>query len=228
MTKAADLIAYLFEGQPHPLFAELLQWMETSPRFTAFVDTYRDKIRKKLRITRDPESILDLRSELDTARGLLGDRRLDIQYEPYASAKRRGPDFAVTYRTNQNFNIEVARMRTPTEERFLRLLLYKLGQMQPGMPNLLVVHTSDELARPLDLEGFLQDIKLKAEKRDPVFYDLSRYASPSAFYKDFLHLSAILLWAAEPQTWVNKQARPPLAAEIFRAVRTLPLGKTLD
>lgn len=228
MTQPADLIAYLFEGQPHPLFAELLQWMETSPRFTAFVDTYRDKIRKKLRITRDPESILDLRSELDTARGLLGDRRLDIQYEPYASAKRRGPDFAVTYRTNQKFNVEVARMRMPTEERFLRLLLYKLGQMRPGMPNLLVIHTENELAHSLNLDTLMQNIKLQSEKKDPAFYKLSRYASPAAFYKDFLHLSAILIWAAEPQTWVNKQARPPLAAEILRLVRTLPLGETLD
>lgn len=226
MTKSADLIAYLFEGQPHPLFAELLQWMETSPRFTAFVDTYRDKIRKKLRITRDPESILDLRSELDTARGLLGDRRLDIQYEPYASAKRRGPDFAVTYRTNQKFNVEVARMRTPTEKRFLRLLLYKLGQMQPGMPNLLVVHTGNEPVRSLSLESLMQTIKLKVEKKDPVFYELSRFASPAAFYKDFLHISAILLWAGEPQTWVNKQAKPPLAGEILRVVSLLPFANT--
>lgn len=226
MTKSADLIAYLFEGQPHPLFAELLQWMETSPRFTAFVDTYRDKIRKKLRITRDPESILDLRSELDTARGLLGDRRLDIQYEPYASAKRRGPDFAVTYRTNQKFNVEVARMRMPTEERFLRLLLYKLGQMQPGMPNLLVIHIENEPTRSLNLDTLMQNIKLQVEKKDPVFYELSRYTSPAAFYKDFLHLSAILIWAAETQTWVNKQARPPLAAEILRVVSLLPFANT--
>ncbi|HEX5836376.1 MAG TPA: hypothetical protein VFY26_01005 [Anaerolineales bacterium] len=227
MTQPSDLIAYLFEGQLHMLSAELFQRMKDSPRFTHFVETYRDKIRKKLRITREPESILDLRSELDVARGLLGDRRLDIQYEPYASAKRRGPDFAVTYRTNQIFNIEVARMRTPTENRFLRLLLYKLGQMQPGMPNLLVIHTETELVRSLNLDSLMQDIKLRVEKKDPAFYELSRYASPAAFYKDFLHMSAILLWAAELQIWVNKQARPPLATEILRVVSSLPPG-TLD
>jgi hypothetical protein len=226
MTRPSDLTAYLFEGQPHPLLEELLQWMEASTRFTLFAEAYRDKIRKKLRTTRDPESILDLRSELDTARGLLGDRRLDIQYEPYASAKRRGPDFAVTYRTNQKFNVEVARMRTPTEERFPRLLLYKLGQMQPGMPNLLVIHTETELARSLNLDTLMQNIKLQVEKKDPAFYKLSRYASPAAFYKDFLHLSAILLRGAETQTWVNKQARPPLAAEILRVVSSMPSGFT--
>jgi hypothetical protein len=226
MTQPADLIAYLFEGQPHPLVEELFQWMEASTRFTLFVETYRDKIRKKLRITREPESILDLRSELDTALGLLGDRRLDIQYEPYASAKRRGPDFAVIYRINQKFNVEVARMRTPTEERFLRLLLYKLGQMQPGMPNLLVIHTETKLARSLNLDSLMQNIKLGVEKKDPAFYQLSRYPSPTAFYKDFLHLSAIQLWGTEPQTWVNKQARPPLAVDILRVVSLLPLTNT--
>ncbi len=57
----------------------------------------------------------------------------------------------------------------------------------------------------------MQEIKTRVEGRDPAFYELSRYESPAAFYKDFLHLSAILLWTAEAQLWVNKQARPALA-----------------
>ncbi|HEX5807987.1 MAG TPA: hypothetical protein VFY25_04930, partial [Anaerolineales bacterium] len=131
MTKSADLIAYLFEGQPHLLSAELSQWMEASPRFVTFVETYRDKIRKKIRLAREPEKILDLRSELDVAASMLKDRRLVVAYEPYPSTRGRGPDFAVTYRVNTVFNIEVARMRTEEngldeidlprkEERFLR------------------------------------------------------------------------------------------------------------
>jgi len=230
MTKLDDLTAYLFDGQPHPLSGELLEWMENSPRFTAFVETYRDKIRKKVRVTREPESILDLRSELDVARGLLGDRRLEIVYEPYTSARRRGPDFAVTYRTNLVFNVEVARVRAGDdlqlkEDRFLRILLYKLGQMQPGMPNLLVLHTRDELARSLDLDRLMQGIKLQVEKKDPSFYEISRYENPASFYKDFLRLSGILLWAAAPQTWVNKQARPGLAGDVFRLVSSLASGR---
>ncbi len=160
MTKQADLIAYLFDGQPHLLSNELLEWMDASSRFTAFVETYRDKIRKKIRVTREPESILDLRGELDVARGLLGDRRLAVEYEPYASAKRRGPDFTVTYRENLVFNIEVARIHVDGSgvagqdlprwgDRILRILLYKLGQMQPGMSNLLVIHVREELARSI-------------------------------------------------------------------------------
>ena len=237
MTKQADLIAYLFEGQPHLLSGELYQWMEASSRFTAFVETYRDKIRKKIRVIREPESVLDLRGELEVACCLLSDRRLAIEYEPYASAKRRGPDFAVTYRANLVFNIEVARIRVEEsgddgidlprkEERFLRILLYKLGQMQPGMPNLLVIHTRKELARSMDLGKLMQEIKTRVEGRDPSFYEISRYANPAAFYKDFLHLSAILLWAAEAQLWVNKQARPALAEKVLRLVSSLPSSAT--
>jgi hypothetical protein len=245
VTKQADRIAYLFEGQPHqrssaaPLSGALMQWMEASSRFTAFVETYRDKIRKKIRVTRQPESLLDLRGELEVAYFLLNDRRLAVAYEPYASAKRRGPDFAVTYRANLVFNIEVARLRVDEsgvdgvadgnaidlrrkEERILRILLDKLGQMQPGMANLLVIHTGEELARSIDLGRLMQEVKTRAEGKDPSFYTASRYTSPAAFYKDFLHLSGILLWAAGTQLWVNKQARPGLEEKVLRLVSSLP------
>jgi hypothetical protein len=235
MSKPADLLAYLFEGQSHLLSAALLQWMEASPRFTAFVETYRDKVRKKIRIARAPESILDLRSELAVAYCLLNDRRLTVTYEPYTSVKRRSPDFAVTYRANLVFNIEVARIRVDEnavdrvangdavdllrkEERILRVLLDKLEQLQPGMANLLVIHTRQELARSIELAGLMQAVKTRAEGRDPSFYAASRYTNPAYFYKDFLRLSGLLLWAAETQLWVNKQARPGLPENVLRLV----------
>ncbi len=156
VTKPADLISYVCEGQSPLLAGKLLQWMEASARFTVFVDTYRDKVRKKIRVIRDPESAMDVRGELEIAYCLLKDRRLSVAYEPYASAKRRGPDFAATYRANLIFNIEVARIRVEKggaggidlgrkEDRILRILIDKLGQMQPGMANLLVIHTGEEL-----------------------------------------------------------------------------------
>jgi hypothetical protein len=230
MTKPVELSNYLFEGQPHLLSEELNRWMEDSARFTIFVETYRDKIRKKLRLAREPETALDLRGELEVPYRLLSDRRLEVAYEPYASTQRRGPDFAVTYRANLVFNIEVARIRAEetgnssrNEERFLRLLLYKLGQMQPGKSNLLVIHARQELARDLDLPKLLQDIKVRAEGKEPSFYTISRYLNPAAFYKDFLRLSAILLWTASsaPQLWINKQARPVLEEKVLRLVSSL-------
>lgn len=232
MTKAADLSAYLAAGRPPlgaaaPLAGALLGWMEASPRFTAFVETYRDKIRKKIRVAGGVEGPLDLRAELQAAYRLLDDRRLAVAYEPYASAKRRGPDFAVTYRENLVFNLEVARLRmepggvndTPRpEERLLRILLNKLGQMQPGMANLLVIQTPPALARSIELDRLMQSVKARAEAKDPAFYTASRYANPAAFYKDFLRLSALLLWAAGAQAWVNKPARPALPESALRAV----------
>ena len=270
VTKQEDLIVYVFEGEHSieaaqrdaagQLSGELLQWMDASGRFTAFVETYRDKIRKKIRVTREPESMLDVRGELEVACGLLSDRRLEVAYEPYASAKKRGPDFAVTYRTNLVFNIEVARIRVEDseaealslarqaeqahlperahlserarkEERILRILLDKLGQMQPGMPNLLVIHTREELVRAIDLGRLMQAVKTRVEGKDPAFYGASRYSGPAAFYKDFLRLSGILLWASAPvkapslaalrcasPLWVNKQARPGLPENVLRVV----------
>ena len=235
MTKQADLLAYVVEAQPHVLSATLMQWMEDSSRFTAFIDIYRDKIRKKIRTVREPESFMDLRGELEVAYCLLGDRRLSVAYEPYASARRRGPDFAVTYRANLVFNIEVARIRREKdgmekidlerkEERIRRILIDKLGQMQPGMANLLVIQGGEELTRSLDLGRLMQDLKVRVEGKDPPFYAASRYINPAAFYKDFLHLSAILLWTAGAHPWVNKQARPILGEKVLRLMSSLPLG----
>jgi hypothetical protein len=243
VAKQDNLIDYLFEGQPHLLSSVLGQWMEASTRFTAFVETHRDKIRKKIRLNREPESALDLRGELEVAYCLLGDRRLAVAYEPYASAKRRGPDYAVTYRGNLVFNIEVARIRVETngidsaadsgatagaaidlprkEERILRILLDKLGQMQPGMANLLTIQTQEQLARAIDLGRLMQEVKTRVERKDTSFFAASRYSRPADFYKDFLRLSGILLWAAGGQLWVNKQARPGLEEKVLRLVSSL-------
>ena len=64
-----------------------------------------------------------------------------------------------------------------------RILLDKLGQMQPGMPNLLVIHTRAELARAIDLGRLMQAVKTRADGRDPAFYAASRHTRPAAFYK---------------------------------------------
>lgn len=92
------------------------------------------------------------------------------------------------------------------------------------MANLLVIHTRDELARSIDLGRLVQEIKIRVEGKDPAFYAASRYISPAAFYKDFLHLSGILLWTSGAQLWVNKQARPGLAEKVLRPVSSLPSG----
>ena len=44
-----DLLTYLFDAQPHQFATPMATWLTASRRFTTFVDTFRDKIRKKLR-----------------------------------------------------------------------------------------------------------------------------------------------------------------------------------
>jgi hypothetical protein len=109
---ADELLIYIFGDQPHALAAQLADWMALAPRFKAFVATYRDKIRKKIRGTRDAEGLRDLLLELETAYILLQEHRLIVEYEKYGVGKARGPDFAVTYKTSIVFNVEVTRMRS--------------------------------------------------------------------------------------------------------------------
>jgi len=213
--------------------------MEASWRYTTFVETYRDKIRKKIRLSRQPDRALDLRSELEVPYCLLTDRRLVVAYEPYASAGGRGPDYAVTYRANFVFNIEVARTHAErngaeagdlprNEQRIVRILLDKLGQMQPGMANLLIIHSPAWPPGSPDLGSLMQQVKIKADGKDATFYAAGGYPNPAAFYKDFLHLNAILLWAAGTQEWVNKQARPGLPDRVLHLVASLLAGEEPD
>lgn len=233
MTKPADLIDYLFDGKSTRLATELHQWMDDSGRFITFVDTYRDKIRKKIRTADDAGRSQDLRAELEVAYRLLGDRRLEVEYEPYASLKARGADFAVTYRANLVFNIEVARMRAEegyfaeparNEERVLRIVLEKLGQMQTNIPNLLVIHVLEDVAKTIALEELMQGMKNRADKRDASFYSHSRYSTPGEFYIDFLRLSGVLFWEPNAQQWINKQAKVGLDDKVMKLVRSIVMN----
>ena len=107
-----ELLDYLFDGHSHVLFDATDTWLGSSRRFAAFVNSFRDKIWKKIRVTKDTESILDLRLELETAYLLLQESRLNLVYEPQMSEKVRAPDFAVTFTTSVTFMLEVTRLRS--------------------------------------------------------------------------------------------------------------------
>ena len=66
-----DLLTYIFNDQPHLLAQQMATWLASSRRFTDFVDTFRDKIRKKIRATSDEGNLLDLQLELEAAYLLL-------------------------------------------------------------------------------------------------------------------------------------------------------------
>ena len=213
------LLDYLFDRGAQSLRSPVAAWLADSPRFAAFVETYKDKIRKKIRVAKGEEMALDLLAELETAYLLLTEKRFELAYEPYASQKKRGPDFAVTWRTNLTFNVEVTRLRPAggeVEARLSDTVCEKLGQMLPGMINVLAVVSRDPLPAP-DLSAALQRLKLAAEKRDPVLYARHGYQAPADFFKGFERLSA-LLWrgagGGPPVLWDNPQARQPLPGKV--------------
>src|SRR5207249_2527453 len=103
-----ELTAYLFGPSDSSLASEIGPWLVASPRFRAFAEIYRDKIRKKARGVRDDEGRRDLAFELAIASRLLAERRFGVEYESYGVGQR-APDFRVTFRTNLRFNVEVRR-----------------------------------------------------------------------------------------------------------------------
>src|SRR2546422_978025 len=141
-----DLIAYLFGAGHSSLADEVGPWVAASPRFRAFAETYRDKIRKKARGARDDEGRRDLTFELAVALRLLAERRFALEYESYGVAKR-APDFRVTFRDQLRFNVEVRRLRRPPPTPgapadpapLVRAVCDKLGQLPPSMINVLVL-----------------------------------------------------------------------------------------
>src|SRR5436309_13906790 len=105
-----ELTAYLFGPSDSSLAAEIGPWLVASPRFRAFAEIYRDKIRKKARGLRDDEGVRDLAFELAIALRLLEECRFALEYEFYG-AGQRAPDFRVTFSNQVRFNVEVRRMR---------------------------------------------------------------------------------------------------------------------
>src|SRR5215210_362300 len=108
---ASDLIPYIFSNTRLPLAVQFAHWVNSSPRFRQFAETYRDKIRRKVRGITEAEGYADLQAELATAYFLVLERRFMVEYEKYGVGKQRGPDFSITYKTHTRFDVEVTRVR---------------------------------------------------------------------------------------------------------------------
>ena len=72
------LLDDLFGGRHAALRAEFDGWLRGSRRFAAFAETYRGKIRAKLRHAQDADGLRDVRAELEVAALLLGEERLSL------------------------------------------------------------------------------------------------------------------------------------------------------
>jgi hypothetical protein len=220
-----DLLIYIFEGNSHALAAEFAAWVEASARFKLFAETYRDKIRKKLRGIRDEEGIRDLQVELEIAYLLLGERRFTIEYEKGGVGKQRGPDFCVTYKTHMPFNVEVKHIRLSEHERrseqqeFIKLAntaSQKIGQLPPGMINVLVFCYDGGVNDGFDTAEAMTRLRGLAEQRDDDFFTRRGFAGSRDFLKQYQRLSGALFRGAGPATalWLNTLAKHRIPDEL--------------
>ncbi|MBA3947420.1 MAG: hypothetical protein H0X37_23035 [Herpetosiphonaceae bacterium] len=222
-----DLLAYLFEGKAQFLAAHVGDWMASSKRFRAFLEEYRDKIRKKLRGMRDEEGFRDLEAELATAYLLLRERRFTLTYEQYGGSRQRGADFSVLFKGNLPFNVEVKRLRSigpsrpPELTRYLDALCDKVGQFSPAMINLLLIAVDPAAFNRSDLAAAMLNLRVRIERKDNVFFVHRGFRDARDFLRYERRLGAVLLYAFDPEwrlsdvfLWPNPFAEHPLPREL--------------
>ena len=219
------LLDHLFRAAPaSPMADELAAWLAESRRFRAFVAANRDKIRKKLRGATDAEAQQDLRAELRVAHLLLADRRIELAFETYGSATG-GPDFTVTYRAAQAFNLEVTRRRPASRsDADGGALLAKLRQLPPSIANVVLVAATDDRAEPLDVPAAIRSLQVRANEGDDRFFTERGLDGTRAFHQRYLRLGAVIAWfegrdGDERAThWINRAARSPVPDAAVMAV----------
>jgi hypothetical protein len=220
-----ELLTSLFDGQSNLLTEPMTAWLDSSRRFTAFVTLFHDKIRKKLRTTPDPESLLDLWLELETAYLLLQERSLNVVYEPQLAGKVRGPDFAVTHTSGLTFMVEVTRLRgggdgsqaaaqeprsgilvpdaspeLPLVSEHLSETIYsKLGQLLPKHANVLIIGVEGSHLTAGELRSLMVRIQQRAEHVDDVFWQRRRFRDRSDFFHSYQRLSEVLVRGSQLQ-----------------------------
>jgi hypothetical protein len=210
--------------------AELVEWLTSSPRFRAFAEAHRDKIRKKLRGAADAEALRDVRAELQIARLLLPDRRFEVAFEAYGSGKK-GPDLTVTFRGGRSFNLEVTRLRrVPDPNGAGTSLLAKLRQLPPSAPNAVLFAIDGDTAEALDIAAATRVLRARADAKEETFFAPRGFDGSRGFYERFLRLSAVFVWcegaggAARATLWTNRSARIAMPELAARACHRCLLG----
>ncbi len=215
-------------------------WSARAPRFRRFASDYDDKIRKKIRGCSDPESLLDLWLELETAYRLLSERSLSLAYEPTKAAGGRAPDFEVTFTTSASFILEVARMRPrsgaagesggpeagPLDAHgamVAAVVARKLAQLAPGRPNVLLIGAAAPV-EPGDVASAMVRLQRRAEGGDAVLLERHGFRNASGFFRRFQRLSGVIVRrfpdgdGSVAALWQNPQARHTIANRVRAAL----------
>ncbi len=218
-----DLVPYIFGNARLPLAVAVRRaGSQESPRFRAFAETYRDKIRKKVRGITEAGGYGDLQAELAVAYWLAGERRFAVEYEKYGTGKQRGPDFSITYKTHIRFDVEVTRLRAGTGEgaappaKLGNALCAKLLQLPPSLMNVLVLAADEAAYGAADVSAAVDALRERAAQRDDAFFMRRGFAGARDFHKHYGRLSAVRLVGpdAAPVLWRNPQARHPLPPDL--------------
>lgn len=230
MAGEKDLVVYIFENRPHPLAPTFEGWLRESRRFKAFAEQYKDKIRRKLRTLPNERARLeDLRFELEIAYRLHREASFVVAYEPGAALKGRSPDFTVTYKTHTHFNVEATRMQiaaadtspevgiTPLAYKLIEMTCDKVGQMQPGLVNVLMT-TAERAATEDEMKAAMTALRLMAERKAEAFFVAHGFKDAAAFIRQFRSLSAIG-YINGGALWLNSLAKHPLSKEMAAAMR---------
>ncbi|WP_119068494.1 hypothetical protein [Aggregatilinea lenta] len=230
MAALDDLLDSIFHGIKPTFYPEFEAWVRGSRRYRAFAASYHSKIRAKLKNARDESGVQDVRAELETAALLLHEGRFTLEYEKYASTKQRGPDFTVTYKTHTPFNVEVRRIRSIELDdedpdartgKLVAVLCDKVGQMPPGIVNLLWL-TADREVSEADLTNATNTLLHMAERKDEAFFTRRRFASVADFLKQYHRLSGIVLRQSDGSAiWLNPLARHKMPPDIVTALGRL-------
>jgi hypothetical protein len=225
-----ELLDSIFDGKKPALYPEFEGWVRGSRRFRAFAATYRHKLRSKLKNARDEGGMQDLRAELETAELLLRAERFTLEYEKYAASKVRGPDFTVTFKTHTPFNVEVRRIRTlemsdgdtpARTNKLMTVLCDKVGQMPPGIVNLLWLIAHGEISGD-DLTRAVGTLRQLAERKTEEYFTRRGFESAAHFVRQYGRLSGIVLRPAGADVlWLNPLARHAAPPEIVTTLRRL-------
>ncbi len=225
-----ELLGEIFDSKKPAFYADFEGWLRGSRRFKAFAQEYRLKIRAKLKNARDEGGIKDLRAELETAALLLNEEHFTLEYEKYASLKERGPDFTVTFKTHTPFNVEVRRIggletgEGDADTRTVKLvlvLLDKVGQMRPGMLNLLWLVVEGEILKN-DLDHALTALRLLAERKTDDLFTRYGFESAAHFLRRYRQVSGIVTRnSGATVVWPNSLAGHRLPPEIMAAIQRL-------
>lgn len=221
-------LAYLFDGQPNLLFQPLSGWLASSRRFANFIDTFQNKIRKKLRTAQTQDHLLDLQLELETAYLLLQERSLSLVYEPELAKRKRGPDFAITFTTSLTFTLEVTRLQADLQNtvhtRLADTIAGKLGQLLPQQSNTLLVGIESADLTADDIHTTMLSIQQRAERNDSTFLYRHGFRDRADFFRQYQRLSEIFVRGPAFEAnksivaWVNPQAKYPLPSKVRTAL----------